>query len=92
MKKFLEKVWKWVRTDCLLHILVCDLIALWLAGMVPLWVALLVAFVIGVLYELWQLLSKKGCAEWHDIACDAIGVVLAAIQVGLWLLFHLIFG
>lgn len=73
MIKFLKKVWAWVRTDGLLHILVSNLIALYLSGFIPLWIALLVAFLIGVGYEVYQKLSKKGCAEWHDIICDAGG-------------------
>lgn len=92
MIDFLKKVWKWVRVDGLLHILVCALVAVWLAGFgMPLWVALLVSMLVGIAYELWQYFSKKGCAEWHDVACDAIGVAMAAILVGVWLLFHLLF-
>ncbi len=92
MIKFLKKVWAWVRTDGLLHILVSNLIALYLSGFIPLWIALLVAFLIGVGYEVYQKLSKKGCAEWHDIICDAGGVLLAAAEYGTWALFHLITG
>ena len=89
--EFVKKVWAWLRVDGLLHLLVCDLIALYLTGFVPLWVALVVSLAIGIAYEIYQYFSKKGCAEWHDVFCDAIGVALAALEFGSWALFHLLF-
>lgn len=84
MKKFVEKVWKWVRSDGLLHIACSALIVLSFAAFLPIWAAVLIAAIAGVAKEIYDRLNG-GVAEWHDILCDAIGIVYGVCVCLLWL-------
>lgn len=87
MIEFFKKVWRWVRTDGLLHILACVAIVYTAAQFVKPWWALVIGVVVGIGYELIQLVTKKGTAEWHDVICDLIGSVFAFVMLCIGLLF-----
>lgn len=80
-KDIFAKIWRWVRTDGLLHILVCMVMVYTLGGFpwMPIWAAAMVGAVGGLGYEVAQLVTKKGTAEWHDVFCDLIGVGLSTL-------------
>ena len=65
----------WIRTDGLLHIETSALITVVLATFAPWWVAAIVALIIGILKELYDR-EHGGVASWHDVGCDAAGVLI----------------
>lgn len=73
----------WIRTDGLLHILVSSLLMFALGWVRPLWIAVLIVLAVGVAKEVYDLVSGKGEAEWHDLLCDVIGIILGLFLV--WL-------
>ena len=87
VKAFFEGVWRWVRVDGLLHILAVYAIVLTFCGPLSWWVADLIAVGVFIIKELVDLISKKGTAEWHDVLCDLIGLLLADEVVCLHWLF-----
>lgn len=76
MKKWIEKIWRWLRSDGLLHIACSAVLVFTFAAFLPLWAAALIAAVAGVAKEIYDR-HTGGAAEWHDIICDAIGIVYA---------------
>ena len=76
-KAVFQNIWRWVRMDGILHILAVYAIVLTVWGFLPWWGADLVAIGIFLLKEFIDLVSRKGTAEWHDIICDLIGLILA---------------
>ena len=89
VKTFFQKVWRWVRTDGLLHILAVYAIVFTFYIPLPLWGADIVAVGIFLLKEMVDLITKKGTAEWHDVICDLIGLGASNLVVWLHLLFTL---
>lgn len=79
IRAFLNKVWALLRVDGLLHLLVCAEIVQVFAAFAPFWVGVIVAACAAAGKEVYDLLSKRGTAEWHDIACDGIGILLGTI-------------
>lgn len=85
---FIKNIWRWLRSDGLLHIETSALavIAMTKAAslVAPLWEAKLAAsmitLVLGIAKELiWDKAMGKGCAEWHDIYCDLIGIAVGLL-------------
>lgn len=79
IREFVGRIRSWVRTDGLLHIETSAIIAVaglglfgWLAG-------ILITVVIGVAKEIYDRVSGKGTAEWHDVICDAIGLAVGLV-------------
>lgn len=72
-----------VRTDGLLHIAVSALLLVALGWIRPLWVPCVIVAAVGIAKELYDRFSGEGTAEWHDLVCDAIGIVIGCICV--WL-------
>ena len=79
MKKLLLKIKNWIRIDGLLHILFSTLILLFFDSFLPIWVANIITILIGIGKEIYDKVSKKGYAEWHDVICDIIGVGIGNI-------------
>lgn len=68
--------------DGLAHILVSLILCVVFGVFLPLWIAVLITLVIGLIKELvWDLWLKKGTAEWRDIVSDAVGIVLGVVLV-----------
>lgn len=78
----------WFATDGLLHILVVFAIFNFLASLIPAGWALLIAEVIGLVWELRSLVTGKGTgtAAWKDILCDNIGLVFGLINYMLYVI------
>lgn len=75
----MKNLWQWIRRDGLLHIETCALIAVIVGLFLPWWLAGVCSLAIGVVKELWD--TKHGVANWHDIICDVIGVIIGIIIV-----------
>lgn len=65
--------------DKLKHIVVSAIIAVALNLILPWWVAGLITLAIGVGKEVYDKLSKKGCAEWEDLVADVVGIVIGLL-------------
>lgn len=44
--------------------------------LLPVWVAAALVLLIGIIKEVYDKVSKKGYAEWKDIACDIAGIII----------------
>ena len=75
--KLLQKFYQWLRPDGVLHLGVSALLFLILAPLSPLcrwWIPALVVFALGLGKEFYDSTNPAHCAEWHDVACDLIGI------------------
>lgn len=82
LKKFWNwvlKGWNWLRTDGLLHLVISALIVVLFGAFLPVWAAVLIAAVAGIAKEIYDRASGEGTAEWHDLICDGIGIVLGVL-------------
>lgn len=85
----INKIYKWIRTDGLLHIETSALIFLVVAKafslVFPLFrigafaLATTVTFLSGIAKEQWDAESGKGTAEMHDLLCDLFGLALGML-------------
>lgn len=65
--------------DGLKHIVVSAIIITILNIFLPMWLSATITLVIGVGKELYDKISGKGCAEWKDIVCDIIGIIIGVL-------------
>lgn len=86
IRAFFQKVWEYllkiknyVRIDGLLHIETCFIIYVIMNALFTWWVALLMTVAAAVGKEIYDRVSGKGTAEWHDVFCDAAGLLLAIL-------------
>ena len=76
--KIIKAIWRWLRTDGLLHITCSALILLALCDVMPLWAAIVITVILGIGKEIYDR-HHDGTAELHDLICDAIGIVLGVL-------------
>lgn len=76
----MRKLWKWIRSDGLLHIESCALLIIAFAAFIPLVWAAGATVVVGICKELWDR-KHGGVASWHDVICDLCGVALGVLLV-----------
>lgn len=81
LKNAAHAVMSWLRTDGIQHLAVCALIVVAFGWIRPMWIAPLIALAIGVAKEVYDYVSGKGTAEWHDIICDLLGIALGFLFV-----------
>lgn len=65
--------------DKLLHVVVSAALSAVLALVLPWWAAALITLAIGVAKEVYDKVSGRGCAEWKDLVCDLIGIVIGVL-------------
>lgn len=75
--KLTGKIYRWLGTDGLLHVL-CSTLIVVVAGMfLPIWASVVIAIAVGIAKEIvWDRMMGRGDASWHDLTCDIIGVAL----------------
>ena len=78
VKELITKVKGYVRLDGLLHIMASAIILLSLYPFIGYLWSLAITIVAGIAKELYDRYSD-GAAEWHDIICDAIGIMYASV-------------
>lgn len=61
------------------HIVVSAIMAVALNLFLPWWVAALITLVIGIGKEVYDKVSKKGCAEWKDLLADLVGILIGVL-------------
>lgn len=74
-KSLIKSVVSWIADDGITHIAVSALLVVALGWIDPLWVVPFIALAIGVGKEIYDKYTG-GYPTWHDVICDAIGVVL----------------
>lgn len=75
------KAASWFRHDGFDHMVLSALLVLAMGWIRPLWIPAIVALVIGAGKEIYDKVSGKGTAEWHDIICDLIGIALGYLII-----------
>ena len=76
----INKILNYIAQDGLLHIILSSLIAAILSLFLPIWIAAIVTFIIGLAKELiYDLLLKKGTCELKDLICDVVGIIIGII-------------
>ena len=76
----LKKIYQWIASDGLLHILVSMVIILCLQPLVGTILAVCVAVLLGMGKEIYDGAIQKDNNEeqiLHDVVCDVIGIVIA---------------
>ena len=76
----IQRVCDYFGRDGLLHLTVSVVAVVFLDIMVPLWVATLIAALLGVAKDLvWDLLAGRGSFDMKDLVADAAGVAVGTI-------------
>lgn len=69
-----------IGTDGLLHILCSYVLVQLFYLLFPMWLSCVWALLVGVLKELlWDKYLGRGDASWHDIICDAGGILIGML-------------
>ena len=66
-------------SDWMMHVILSSIIVTLLSLVLPKWVAAIITLTIGIGKEVYDKVSKKGWAEWKDIICDIIGIIIGAL-------------
>ena len=83
----MKKIYQWIATDGLLHILISMAIMLCLQPLVGTILAVCVAVLLGAGKEIYDGAIQKdnnGEQILHDVVCDVVGIILAIIVVSVW--------
>lgn len=85
--KLLRKFYNWLRPDGVLHLGISALLFLLVAPFAPapwrIWLPALFVLFVGLAKEFLDATDKAHTAEWHDVACDLIGIA-CGVFVYLW--------
>lgn len=68
-----------IGSDGMKHIILSAILTVVGKLLLPLWVVCPLVFAIGIVKEIYDKVSGKGCAEWKDIICDIIGIIIGAL-------------
>lgn len=77
--KYLNRLFAWMGSDGMMHVILSALISSVLTLIMPWWLAGVLTIGIGIGKEVYDKVSKKGWAEWKDIMCDIIGIIIGAL-------------
>lgn len=88
MINFLKRIWRWIRTDGQLHSGACALIVFSFGWIRPWWVSAVIALAVAVGKEIYDKVTGRGTAEWHDVICDIAGILYG---LAVLLLYYLVF-
>ena len=83
----MKKLYSWIASDGLLHILVSMVVVLCLQPVIGTTIAICVAVLLGVGKEIYDGLIERdnnGEQILHDLVCDVVGIMMALIVVGIW--------
>lgn len=61
------------------HIILSAILTVVAKWLLPVWVAVALVLLIGIIKEVYDNVSGKGCAEWKDIICDIIGILIGIL-------------
>ncbi len=77
--KYLNRLFNLAGYDGLKHLVLSMLITKVLLLFLPIYLAILIALVISISKEVYDKISGRGCAEWKDVICNLIGIL-----IGVW--------
>lgn len=75
----IEKFFNYAKYDGCKHIIISAVLTAVLSLLVSWVIASVAVFAIGVLKEIYDRITGKGCAEAKDIVCDIIGIIIGAL-------------
>lgn len=76
----ISKVFNYFGCDGLKHVIASNVMVVVLNLILPLWVAVLVAALVGVGKEVvWDKLMKKGTFDKKDLIADAVGIIIGCL-------------
>lgn len=61
------------------HVILSAVIACLIGLVLPTWIAALITFGIGIGKEVYDKVSGRGCAEWKDLVCDVVGIIIGVL-------------
>ena len=61
------------------HIILSAILTVVGKWLLPVWVAVGVVLAIGIAKEVYDKVSGRGCAEWKDLVCDVVGIVIGVM-------------
>lgn len=61
------------------HIILSAILTVVAKWLLPLWVAILIVLAIGIAKEVYDKASGKGRAEWKDVVCDIVGIIIGVL-------------
>lgn len=91
IRELYGKVAAWVRFDGLLHeevsngivVLMAAVSSPWLTPWASMVVGVISAVIAGLSKELYDKSTGRGTAEWHDVICDAAGILRGCMTLAL---------
>lgn len=75
----LNNIFNIVGSDGMKHIILSAILTVVAKWLLPVWVAVALVLLIGIIKEAYDKISSKGCAEWKDIICDIIGILIGIL-------------
>ena len=75
----LNKLFDMVGFDGCKHIILSAILTVVGKLLLPLWVVCPLVFALGIVKEIYDKVSGKGCAENKDMVCDIIGIIIGAL-------------
>lgn len=65
--------------DKLKHIVVSAIVMVIFNLFLPTYIAALITLAIGIGKEVYDKTTNKGCAEWEDLLCDIVGIIIGIL-------------
>lgn len=75
----INKLFELAGFDGCKHIILSAILTVVGKLLLPLWVVCPLVFSIGIVKEIYDKVSGKGCAENKDMVCDIIGIIIGAL-------------
>ena len=75
----LNNLFNLIGSDGMKHIILSAILTVVAIVLLPVWVAVGVVLAIGIAKEIYDKVSGRGCAEWKDLVCDIIGIIIGAL-------------
>lgn len=75
----LNNIFNITGNDGMKHIILSAILTVVGKLLLPLWVVCPLVFAIGIVKEIYDKVSGKGCAENKDMVCDIIGIIIGAL-------------
>lgn len=65
--------------DGMMHFIVSSVISALLKVLVGIFPSIVITLTIGIAKEVYDRISKKGSAEWKDVVCDILGMLVGVL-------------
>lgn len=77
--KWLNAIFDKLGYDGCKHIILSAILTVVGKFLLPLWVVCPLVFAIGIVKEIYDKVSGKGCAENKDMVCDIVGIIIGVL-------------